>query len=149
MKKVLKFLMIILLALLIIFPFYISISNDSIAKKVEKELKGIELPAKTELIDSISIAGKLAGNGNGMQYFGAILLKTELNEDELTKYYEQYKKDEWSCLVKKQKTEKIDVLDHGVYKFDNINKEEMEKYYIVYSWGSSENDLLDIDIRGH
>lgn len=149
MKKVLKSLIIILLALLIIFPFYISISNDSVARKVEKELRDIELPVKTELIDSISIAGKLTGNGNGMQYFGAILLKTELNEDELAKYYEQYKKDEWSCLVKKQKTEKIDVLDHGVYKFDNINKEEMEKYYIVYSWGSSENELLDIDIRGH
>ena len=42
------------------------------------ELVHFRLPKNTELIESIYKAGKLVGNGNGMQYFGVILIKSEL-----------------------------------------------------------------------
>ena len=41
------------------------------------ELVHFRLPKNTELIESIYKAGKLVGNGNGMQYFGVILIKSE------------------------------------------------------------------------
>ena len=36
------------------------------------------------MLDSASITGKMQGNGNGMQWFGIILIKSEMNEDELS-----------------------------------------------------------------
>ena len=54
----------------------IPLINNHTAYKVEKTLCEIPLPEETELIESLSQAGKLTGNGNGMQYFGAILVKS-------------------------------------------------------------------------
>lgn len=48
----------------------IPLINNHSAHKVEKTLCETPLPEKTELIESLSRAGKLTGNGNGMQYFG-------------------------------------------------------------------------------
>ena len=60
--------------------------NNHTAYKVEKALCEIPLPEETELIESLSQAGKLTGNGNGMQYFGAILIRSELSLEELETY---------------------------------------------------------------
>ena len=54
------------------------------------------MPERTEIIDSVSLAGKLVGNGNGVQYFGAILLKSKLSLNDLEDYYSVYQKNEWS-----------------------------------------------------
>lgn len=150
MKKILKILLIAITILILFIPLIIKVSNDNIAKNVEKNLKVTSLPNDSELVDSISISGKLTGNGNGMQYFGAILIKTDLSEDELNDYYNQFRKDEWSYILKKQNSNKIDVIEHGNYRFEKYNKEDEEKYYIIYSWGSAKNDfLVELDLRGH
>lgn len=150
MKKILKILLIAITILILFIPLIIKVSNDNIAKNVEKNLKVTSLPNDSELVDSISISGKLTGNGNGMQYFGAILIKTDLSEDELNDYYNQFRKDEWSYIIKKQNSNKIDVIEHGNYRFEKYNKEDEEKYYIIYSWGSAKNDfLVELDLRGH
>ena len=107
------------------------------------------MPNNTKIIDSISISGKLSGNGNGMQYFGAILIETELSETEIDEYYKKYRNNQWSFLVSKQKSSQIDVIDIGKYEFKKFNNENKEKSYIIYSWGSSNNFLLDFDLRGH
>lgn len=151
MKKILKIVVIILIILLVIFgiPLYIKISNDIIAKKVEIGLKTTKLPGNTEIVDSISIAGKLVGNGNGMQYFGAILIKTELSELELNQHYKQYRNKKLEYNIRKQTSEKIEVIELGSYKFKKFKEDEKEKYYIIYSWGNNKNELLNLDIRGH
>jgi hypothetical protein len=153
MKKIGKMfliLSILLIGIIITVPLVIVISNDNIAKSVEKEIKETPLPENTKLVDSKSIADKLTGNGNGMQYFGAILIKTELSEEELNEYYEQYRKDEWSYIIEKQDSNRISVFDSGTYSFENIDNAEIDKYYMVYSWGSSNNNgFLDLDLRGH
>lgn len=151
MKKILKYgVIFLIITILVGLPMYITISNDMIAKRTEKELKHTSLPENTEIIDSISIAGKLTGNGNGMQYFGAILIKTDLSEEDLNNYYNQYRENEWSFVVKKQDTNKIEVIEHGSYNLKKYNENDKEKYYIIYSWGSSKNDfLVESDLRGH
>ena len=126
---------------------FISFINNNIAYKVEKELCETPLPEKTELIESISRAGKLTGNGNGMQYFGAILIRSDLSLEELDAYYSGYRSNEWECLVKIQEGQSIEGIDHGTLQFAEEIKDR--GYYIVYSWGS-ENSLLDeLDMRGH
>ena len=69
---------------IILFTLYIvsPIVNDNVAKKTADELVEIPLPNNTAFIESIYKAGKLVGNGNGMQYFGAILIKSELSVEE-------------------------------------------------------------------
>ena len=62
MKK-LKLVGILVAVVLIGGVISISFINNNIAYKVEKELCETPLPEKTELIESISRAGKLTGNG--------------------------------------------------------------------------------------
>lgn len=147
-------LMILLFILLVVLPAYIVITNNIIAHNTMKVLEKTKLSENTEIVDSISIAGKVDGNGNGMQYFGAILLKTDLSESELNEYYGKYRENEWSFVVKKQNSSEIDVIDRLGYSFENYNDAEKNKYYIVYSFGSPDNVflknmLLEWDLRGH
>ena len=83
----------------------------------------------------------------GMQYFGAILIRSELSLEELETYYSDYRSNEWEYLVEIQKGQSIEVIDHGGLQFS----EEIEDdgYYIVYSWGSGNSFLKELDIRGH
>ena len=125
----------------------ISFINNNIAYKVEKELCETPLPEKTELIESISRAGKLTGNGNGMQYFGAILIRSDLSLEELDAYYSGYRSNEWECLVETQEGQSIEVIDHETLQFSEEIKDSV--YYILYSWGSGNSLLEELDIRGH
>ena len=85
MKK-LKLVGILAAVVLIGSVISIPLINNHTAYKVEKALCEIPLPEETELIESLSQAGKLTGNGNGMQYFGAILIRSELSLEELETY---------------------------------------------------------------
>ncbi|WP_217900049.1 hypothetical protein [Paenibacillus herberti] len=108
------------------------------------------MPDKTKMVDSVSLAGKLVGNGNGMQFFGAILIKSELTIDELNNFYLDYREDEWSYLVEKQESNLISVIEIGNTTFKALNADErLVNYYIVYNWGSSKFPLSDLDLRGH
>lgn len=125
----------------------IPLINNHTAYKVEKTLCEIPLPEETELIESLSQAGKLTGNGNGMQYFGAILIRSDLSLEELDAYYSGYRSNEWECLVETQEGQSIDVIDHETL---NFGKEINDAgYYIVYSWESENSLLKELDIRGH
>lgn len=136
--------MVFIAVVLLLFSVGIPIANNAIALGVENDLKSIPLPEKTELIESTSKAGKMVGNGNGMQYFGAILIKSDLPTDELTAYYKDY-----DCYVTGQSAAEI-VMTGGKLSFRH--EEYDETYYIVYRWGSAPNwlqDWLDTDLRGH
>ena len=105
------------------------------------------MPERTEIIDSVSLAGKLVGNGNSVQYFGAILLKSKLSLNNLEDYYSAYQKNEWSYVVEPQKTQIIEVVEHNRISFSE--KVDDEGYYIVYSWGDGPDLLEELDFRGH
>ena len=146
MKK-LKLVGILVAVVLIGGVISISFINNNIAYKVEKKLCETPLPEKTELIESISRAGKLTGNGNGMQYFGAILIQSELSLKERDDYYSDHRSNEWEYLVEIQEGQSIDVIDHETL---NFGKEINDAgYYIVYSWESENSLLKELDIRGH
>lgn len=125
----------------------IPLINNYTAYKVEKALCENPLPEETELIESLSQAGKLTGNGNGMQYFGAILIRSELSLEELDAYYSDYRSNEWEYLVETQEGQPIEVIDHRTLQFTEEIKDS--GYYIVYSWGSGNSLLEELDIRGH
>ena len=146
MKKI-KLVGILAAVVLIGSVISIPLINNHTAYKVEKALCEIPLPEETELIESLSQAGKLTGNGNGMQYFGAILIKSELSLEELETYYSDYRSNEWEYLVEIQEGQSIEVIDHETLQFSE--KIDDGGYYIVYSWGSGNSLLKELDIRGH
>lgn len=136
----------ILIAVFLLAGFIISIPfvNDNSARKVENELLAIPLPEGTEAVESLSKAGKLVGNGNGMQYFGAVLLKSTLSLEELSAYY----KDKLSYGgVNEQRTQKIEVVD-GTLSFKTEVKDR-EGYYIIYRFGEGVSPFSRLDLRGH
>jgi len=135
MKKVIKRLLTVALLILILLPviIYISITfvNNGIAYNTLKDLKNIELPPNTKIQSSHWQAGKLVGNGNEMQYFGSIVVSSDLCEDELEEYYKSFDK-------------YIDVEDlqnNNDYKITLQGNRNPENEFI--------NFLLDFDIRGH
>ena len=132
----------VLLLVLIVLPFVIVIVNDNTAAGVERELVSLPLPEKTVFVESLSKAGKLVGNGNGVQYYGAMLITSQMPLEELQSYYKQY-----NCDVFIQKTSNIDSL-HGTvsFKTDTVP----DNAYRVELWGESPSWFFaEFDIRGH
>ena len=147
LKKLLVVIIFIVVISISLFVVVIPLANNYYAKQVEKELRETPLPENTEIIDSVSLAGKLVGNGNGVQYFGAILLKSKLSLNNLEDYYSAYQKNEWPYVVEPQENQIITVIEHSKISFSE--KVDDEGYYIVYSWGDGPDVLEGLDFRGH
>lgn len=142
--------MVFVAAVLLLFSVVIPFVNNAIALGVENDLKSLPLPDKTAFIESTSKAGKLVGNGNGMQYFGAILIKSDLSLEELDTYYQSYRTGQHDCLIAGQPDNNILAVEHGDLAFHH--DEYGIGYYIVYTWGDAPDWLqgwLDTDLRGH
>lgn len=158
MKNMKRTILLISLVIVLLSPVIlytgIVIANNSIANSIEKELRAIKLPKDTEFVESVSIAGKIIGNGNGMQYFGALLVNSELSAEELEEYYQNYAEDIY--VVKQEKSEILDGELNTGYRFSNFD--ESKHNYIVHCWNHEHSawedqewisTLLDFDIRGH
>ena len=116
--------------------------NNAYAVMAEKELKQLPLPEDTVYVESFSGAGKLSGNGNGMQYLGVMLITSKLPQEQLEEYYSEY-----DCYVYEQNTAKIKEL-HGSLSFST--DPVPDNAYRVELWGNSPSWFFtDLDIRGH
>ena len=67
MKKLLAIVLVVLTFILMYRG--IVFANDRIALSLKETLLYHPLPPETRLIDAKSVAGKMTGNGNGMQYY--------------------------------------------------------------------------------
>lgn len=141
-KKVILAIIAILFLLPVIMSVIITAVNDSTAASVAKQLKQYALPQDTMYVESISKVGKLSGNGNGMQYYGAMLITSELSLEQLKEYYSQY-----DCYVYQQNTARLEEL-HGSLCFST--DPVPDNAYRVELWGDSPSWFFaDLDIRGH
>ena len=150
-RYVLRLTMIAVAVLLVLIALVIPVVNNFVAAGVADRLEGLPLPEGTAVQDSVSMAGKLTGNGNGMQYFGALLLRSDLSLEELQAYYAPYQKDVFDdCRIKPQSGAEVEQVEHGSLSFDA--DVDGEGWYILYSWGSVSDwvvDILNMDMRAH
>lgn len=132
-----------------VLAFFITapVVNDYIARQTADELASLPLPNHTELVETVYKAGKLTGNGNGMQYFGAILIKSDLSLEELKIYYTDFSEYAWDCTVERQANNNINVIEHIEMAF-KTNVSEAD-FFIVYSWGDNDTIFHEFDLRGH
>ena len=147
MKKILVVIGCIVIVVVIGLLIAIPVSNNCIAKETAKIVNDLPVPEKTKYVESVSLASKLVGNGNGMQYFGAILIKSELSLDQLSKYYKGYSNQISDIFVEKQKEQKIQVVEHQNLSFKTDI--ESDHFYIVYAWGSNNGLFDELDLRGN
>ena len=120
--------------------------NSLILRGLVSEFKS-ELRAAEgiEIIETVSDYGKLNGNGNGINFFGAVLVKADdpavldalvsLNKDfELLDYYKQEKRE-------------IDLkyAQRAHLSFENLSPD----YYVVWFYESSHPHANLLDIKGH
>ena len=146
-KRLLIFLLCIVMAGGILFLISIPRVNDHIAKQTMTELAQVPLPEQSECIEKVSAAGKLSGNGNGMQYLGALLVKSDLSLKDLKKYYVENTPEEWYCDVERQKEQSLRVSEHVDLRFKHTVKGK--NYYVVYAWGDYDGIYSELDLRGH
>lgn len=147
MKKLLRT-GIILLTLLLIFVLSIPLVNNYSARSLQNRLTALPLPPSTEYIESLSSAGKLTGNGNGMQFFAALLIQSDLSAAELNTFYSTYRQNDWDCLVLPQSGRDVPLIEHADLAFTH-DLSPQESYYIVYSWGDGIAPFACLDLRGH
>ena len=134
--------------LFLLFVVSVPFVNDYTATLIATKLQDVPLPEKSSYIESISQSGKMVGNGNGMQFFGAILIESELSIDELIRFYSDYSNSKLRLIVEEQKNQKIEFIEHGKLSF-NHELTENANYFILYSWGSGIEPFCSLDIRGH
>lgn len=138
-----------LIAVIIFVCAVVPAANNFIAYRIKKDLERCPLPEGAELCASVSAAGKLDGNGNGMQYLGAILIRSHSNLQDIRSHYTKFRTGPWDHLVREQRGNRVDIIEHQDISFD-ILMYENDTYYIVYTWGTAVSDFLVFaDIRGH
>ena len=142
-----KTIFIVIVLFIVVFLISCPIVNNITASHLINDIEDIPLPQKTHIVEKISQAGKLNGNGNGMQYFGAVLLESELSLEDIDQYYASYRQTSWDYIVEVQETQDIHAIEHGHSSFQNdVSKGH---FYIVYSWGKGISPFQYFDLRGH
>jgi len=136
----------ICLIALLAFTIAIPLANDRAAAETAERIQEIELPEAAEYIESFSKAGKLVGNGNGMQYLGGILIRSGLTLEALQAHYAPYAQSEWECVVERQTGQDIQFVEHGTVSLRAAV--DGDDYFIVYAWGSGPALFQELDIRG-
>ena len=144
-----------LVLMILFFDASIMFVNDIVANNPEKYLLNVVLPEKTQLVESNSVAGKIYGNGNGMQYIGQLLVTTELSEEELKAYYSSI--DEEITLKKQDSPIIYEYFPKQTFKEFDSGKNNYMIELVKYNPGTFDNYLsknffwkiLDLDIRGH
>ena len=149
----------ILLILLVVLPFIISpIINSITLSGFAKQINNIPLPAGTELIEKEAICGKLNGNGNGMDFFACILIKSDMTINQIKKYYEERKykaaksdKDhvvDTEIVLANGYRLETDYVEHGGIYFDKLkNINDYTGYFVVMIYDGGYP--TGFDLRGH
>ncbi len=144
LRRVIRSTMIVVAVFLLLIALAIPVVNNAIALGVERELQETALPAQTSMVESISVSGRYTGKG--IQYFGALLVKSGLSLEELADHYPD-------CVVERQLTSAVRVLGKtgdGEDKLTFQSSVEGSDYYVVYKWGSAPawlQGILDMDAR--
>lgn len=126
--------------------------NNARARSLESALHRFDYGSPNiEVIDSRHICGKLNGNGNGMQYFAAILLKTDdITAQEIESRLAAVR-DEYDIVgVQAQSTAELDCkyLEHATLTFDAV-LQDGTSYVAVYLMETDDDFRSLLDIRGH
>lgn len=103
-----------------------------------------------ELLDTRSVYGKLNGNGNGIQFFGAVLVRAS-SDSALQDVVEELSDGFEVVDLVPQKLSKIEskYLEHAHLEFQHPALEEDGDCYRISFFCSEHEYSVPLDIRGH
>ena len=151
-RRVIRTSMITLAVFLLVVAMAIPIANNAIALAEEKRLKNLPLPDGADLVGSVSVADNLTNVTKTMQYYGAILIRSDLRKDEISAHYNQYRERAFDCIVEDAEGARdilstLDLSDiDAAFSADAVQ----DNWYLVYSWGTPPEwltDILNLDSR--
>ncbi len=149
-RRVIRGVMIILAVVLLVMGLAVPIANNALAMSVARELEALPMPADTALVESTSLAGRFEDTAGSVQYFAALLVKSDRPLEELRAHYVVYNEGLHATYrVEPQSGQEIAVLDDISLAFRE--KIATEGYYIVYTLrtgGHAAQWWLDMDVRG-
>lgn len=146
MKKTVKILGIVILVIVIaliaivILPFIIApvIDNIVLARYRSQMINELELPADTEIVETVSGCGNTGGTGNHTELLVSVLVKSELNEDAFFEYFPHaYEAEECD----------FETWAMGCVGLSFSKPKEEGNYYILEFIKSA--PCSDFDLRGH
>ncbi len=139
----------VILITLFICSFFIN-HNFIIRWSLTKDFKDIiNDNSQAEIIESKSVHGKLNGNGNGINYFGTVLIKAE-SEEKLAELLPLLDEEFGAVgyMLQPSSTVNTDLIEHVSIEYDHTFIEG-ETYYSIYYFNLSNEHSYPLDIRGH
>lgn len=131
---------------LIGFAVSIPIVNDAAARDVETRLLDLPVPEGAERTTSMAQAGKIVGNGNGMQYLGALLIRSDDGVDELQRFY-SVQGEAAGLSITVTPAEDLEEF-HSARGF--LTRPVEHGTFVVHAWGDGPGEIFEgLDIRGH
>ena len=156
--KIICLVPIIGLILFILAFFIVPVLNNIRLNSFANQLDNYSTPEKTIVISKHQTIGKLNGNGNGIDYFACILVKSELSLDEVKKYYENMplknaRKSGKNSVIIDVNNIKSEILDTTFLERENIifdrliDVEDYTGYFVVIIYDGGYP--AGFDIRGN
>lgn len=148
-RRVIRVLMIVVAAVLLLIGVAVPMINNAIAYGIEKDLRALPLPDGAQLIVSGSAAQRYSDTGNGIEYLGALLLRTDMTREELAAFYAPYVTALETCTV--VPADGRQVLGREVFsaKAEGAGDGCFVVYTLKSASGLPLRSLLETDIRGH
>lgn len=132
----------LVLSIFILFTFIIPVSlipyNSYLFTKFTGDLLSVSGPDSSMVLETEKEFGTLIGNGDHCDYYAALLLKSDLSQDELLEHYnKEYKGDSTIRIIKVNnfKYNSFDYpspLDPWVKKIRDSKIQDINKLYIIY-----------------
>ncbi len=148
-RRAIRVIMIVLAVVLLIMGLAVPIANNAIAMRQAKALKALTPTEYAIALETTSLAGRFTKTAGHVQYFSAVLIKSDRSLEELQTYYMQYSKTLFDAYcVQPQNGQEIVVLEGVDLAFRQTVGEK--GHYIVYSictGGNTAQWWLDMDVR--
>lgn len=148
-KKTVKLIVVILIVALL--PVLVMggghLYNNALLSGMEHDLTDTVSKGNVEMIESRSVCGKLNGNGNGMDFFAAVLVTgTELEVQAVVAALAQAYGDV-GYLSQSEAKITVKYLEHESLSYSHKDYTDGE-YYTVYIY-DSDLPAFPMDLRGH
>lgn len=123
------------------------LQNDAVARSVADRLSALPLPPGAERVAVASKAGKLVGNGNGMQYLGAMLIRSDASPETIAAFYGTQGEIGSGISV----TRRVDLREgEGSVAADLVGASDRPDEHVVSAWDEPPSWVHDeFDLRGH
>ena len=125
--------------------------NDLLLARMNSQMNAlIKEDSSIELLETRSVCGKLNGNGNGMQFYCAALVRSDSEENVklLAESLSETFEIAGYCLQASPKIQST-YLQHTTMTFQQSISYEDGDYYTIYIYCSKHNLANPLDVRGH